>query len=104
MQGAAKSSAARPTSRNSAAGTAGPARPTVADSHPETFPQRSPAGPNRRKTPITTRKALLRIAALYNIPTACNRATADFIASSPLMADEYERRPLDTARSTRVDR
>ena len=29
-------------------------------------------------------KALLRIAVLYNVPTACNRATADLIISSPL--------------------
>ena len=29
-------------------------------------------------------KALLRIAVLYNLPTACNRATADLIISSPL--------------------
>ena len=29
-------------------------------------------------------KALLRMAVLYNIPTACNRATADMIISSPL--------------------
>jgi methylglyoxal synthase len=36
-------------------------------------------------------KALLRIAVLYNIPTACSRATADFILSSPLMAAPYER-------------
>ena len=36
-------------------------------------------------------KALLRIAVLYNIPTACNRATADFIISSPLILEEYER-------------
>jgi len=40
-------------------------------------------------------KALLRIAVLYNIPTACNRATADFIVSSPLLAAEYERRQAD---------
>ena len=36
-------------------------------------------------------KALLRIAVLYNIPTACNRATADFLISSPLMGEPYER-------------
>lgn len=36
-------------------------------------------------------KALLRIAVVYNVPTACNRATADFVLSSPLMQGEYER-------------
>ena len=36
-------------------------------------------------------KALLRIAVLYNVPTACNRATADFIVSSPLLAEQYDR-------------
>jgi methylglyoxal synthase len=36
-------------------------------------------------------KALLRIAVLYNIPTASNRATADFIISSHLLSDNYER-------------
>ncbi|HSR47496.1 MAG TPA: methylglyoxal synthase [Anaerolineales bacterium] len=36
-------------------------------------------------------KALLRIAVLYNVPTACNRATADFLISSPLMQASYER-------------
>jgi methylglyoxal synthase len=35
-------------------------------------------------------KALLRIAVLYNVPTACNRATADLIISSPLFkSGEY---------------
>jgi methylglyoxal synthase len=33
-------------------------------------------------------KALLRIAVLYNVPTACNRATADLIISSPLFSGE----------------
>ncbi len=40
-------------------------------------------------------KALLRLAVLYNIPTACNRATADFLISSPLMVEPYERRIPD---------
>lgn len=34
-------------------------------------------------------KALLRIAVLYNIPTACNRATADFLVSSSLLNRKY---------------
>jgi methylglyoxal synthase len=33
-------------------------------------------------------KALLRLAVLYNVPIACNRATADFVISSPLFADD----------------
>jgi len=36
-------------------------------------------------------KALLRIAVVCNVPTACNRATADFVLSSPLTAEEYVR-------------
>ncbi len=36
-------------------------------------------------------KALLRIAVVWNIPVACNRASADFMISSPLMDAEYER-------------
>jgi len=35
-------------------------------------------------------KALLRIAVLYNVPTACNRSTADFMISSPLLNTKYE--------------
>jgi len=34
-------------------------------------------------------KALLRIAVVYNVPIACNRSTADFILSSPLMERAY---------------
>jgi len=40
-------------------------------------------------------KALLRIAVVYNIPVACNRASADFIISSPLMSSEYSRELID---------
>jgi len=38
-------------------------------------------------------KALLRIAVVYDIPIACNRASADFMLSSPLMRATYARRP-----------
>jgi len=44
-------------------------------------------------------KALLRIAVLYNIPTACNRATADFLVASPLFHGEYERELEDFSAS-----
>ena len=36
-------------------------------------------------------KALLRIAVVWNIPIACNRASADFMISSSLMPNEYQR-------------
>ncbi len=34
-------------------------------------------------------KALLRIAVVHNCPIACNRATADFLVTSPLIAEDY---------------
>jgi methylglyoxal synthase len=43
--------------------------------------------------PLTTQphdvdvKALLRLTVLHNIPTACNRVTADFLISSPLFSE-----------------
>jgi methylglyoxal synthase len=40
-------------------------------------------------------KALLRMSVLYNISTACNRATADFLISSPLFNQSYERELKD---------
>jgi len=47
-------------------------------------------------------KALLRLAVLYNIPTASNRSTADFLISSPLFEQEYE--PMRKDYSTYINR
>ena len=49
-------------------------------------------------------KALLRIAVVWNIPVACNRASADFIISSSLMTEAYERRlpNYETYRQRRI--
>ena len=53
-------------------------------------------------------RALLRLAVLQNIPVAMNRSSADFIFSSPLMGEAYERRLYDfagrLARARAVDR
>jgi methylglyoxal synthase len=46
-------------------------------------------------------KALLRIAVVYNIPIACTRASADFMLSSPLMREEYERLITDPTEKVR---
>ena len=42
-------------------------------------------------------KALLRVAVVWNIPVACNRASADYLISSPLMTEPYRRRVPDYA-------
>ncbi|MHB8645328.1 MAG: methylglyoxal synthase [Thermomicrobiales bacterium] len=43
-------------------------------------------------------RALLRIAVVWNIPIACNRATADFLISSPLLSSVYRRVAPDYCR------
>ena len=40
-------------------------------------------------------KSLLRVAVVWNIPVACDRASADFMISSPLMTDSYDRHVPD---------
>lgn len=46
-------------------------------------------------------KALLRIAALYDIPIATSQATADFLLTSPFMEEEYERKIIDYSKTTK---
>jgi methylglyoxal synthase len=41
-------------------------------------------------------KALLRLTVVCNIPIACNRSTADFLLSSPLMNEEYQPAAAET--------
>ncbi|GAB3178543.1 methylglyoxal synthase [Telluribacter humicola] len=40
-------------------------------------------------------KALLRLGVVWNIPMACNRATADFMLTSPLINQDYESQQTD---------
>ncbi len=46
----------------------------------------------------------LRMAVVWNIPIACNRASADLMISSPLMDEEYDRLvpDYDTYRTRKV--
>jgi methylglyoxal synthase len=50
-------------------------------------------------------RALLRIAVVWNIPVACNRASADYMISSPLLTSAYERQlpEYETYRKRVVD-
>ncbi len=48
-------------------------------------------------------KALLRICVVYNIPLACNRSSADFLISSPLMETSYERFIVDYSQRFKTD-
>ena len=43
-------------------------------------------------------KALLRLSVLFNVPTACNRSTADFLISSPLFHGPYEQKIINYAK------
>jgi methylglyoxal synthase len=45
-----------------------------------------PLSPQPHDTDV---KALVRIAVVWNIPVACNRASADYLISSPLLTQEY---------------
>jgi methylglyoxal synthase len=47
-----------------------------------------PLAPHPHDTDV---KALLRIAVVWNVPVACNRASADYLITSPLLAHRYQR-------------
>jgi methylglyoxal synthase len=49
-------------------------------------------------------RALLRIAVVWNIPVACDWATADYVISSPLMSEPYERQVPDYGSYLQRDR
>ena len=46
-------------------------------------------------------KALLRIAQVYDIPIANNKATADFLITSPYMREKYDHEVINLRRSIR---
>ena len=48
-------------------------------------------------------KALLRIGAVWNVPMACNTATADMMISSPLLREEWANRPDISPRAWEPD-
>lgn len=48
-------------------------------------------------------KALQRIAIVYNIPIACNRSSADFLITSPLMNNNYDRFIVDYSQRFKKD-
>lgn len=47
-------------------------------------------------------KALLRIAGVYDIPIATNRASADFMITSPLMEEEYDHEVINFQRNVEL--
>ena len=69
-------------------------RTQFADHRPDsntTTRRQCPRPPVRPQPHDPDVKALLRIAVVWNIPAACNRASADYMISSPLLTSEYER-------------